>query len=80
MADKTKADWPDSIAATGLALTAYPLGVERGYLSRDEAVARVLTTAIYFDHETADEHEIRTLADKLYRRAALHSPALARLD
>jgi len=25
--------------------------------------------AIYFDAETADEHEIRTLADALYRRA-----------
>ena len=28
--DKTAADWPASIAATGLALAAYPVGVERG--------------------------------------------------
>ena len=28
--DKTAADWPASIAATGLALAAYPIGVERG--------------------------------------------------
>ncbi len=28
--DKTAANWPSSIAATGLALAAYPVGVERG--------------------------------------------------
>ena len=28
--DKTAAGWPASIAATGLALAAYPIGVERG--------------------------------------------------
>jgi hypothetical protein len=28
--DKTAADWPASIAATGLALACYPVGVERG--------------------------------------------------
>src|SRR5437588_12851514 len=29
----------------------------------------VLALATYFDHDTAEEHEIRTLADALYRRA-----------
>jgi hypothetical protein len=29
--DKTAANWPASIAATGLALAAYPVGVERGF-------------------------------------------------
>jgi len=33
-----------SIAAVGFALTAYPIGVERGYISRTQAAARVLTT------------------------------------
>jgi len=28
--DKTKRGWPASIAAVGMALTAYPVGVERG--------------------------------------------------
>ena len=42
--DKTKADWPASIAATGLALAVYPVGVERGFMSRDAAVERTLTT------------------------------------
>jgi hypothetical protein len=33
-----------SIAAVGFALTAYPIGVERGWMSRAEAADRVLTT------------------------------------
>src|SRR3989442_11390930 len=31
--------------------------------------AGMLTAAAYFDRDTAEEHEIRTLADALYRRA-----------
>lgn len=123
VADKTRADWPSSIAATGLALASYPIGVERGFVSRAEAaqtvlktlrffndspqstdpdatgykgfyyhfldmqtgkrawkselstvdtallLAGALTTAVYFDHDSADEEQIRTLADALYRRA-----------
>ena len=33
-----------SVAAVGFALTAYPIGVERGYVTRTEARQRVLTT------------------------------------
>lgn len=120
--DKTAANWPASIAATGLALSAYPVGVERGFISRPAAVERTLATlrffwnspqgpepdatgykgfyyhfldmqtgrrawqcelstvdttfllagaltaGIYFDANTADESEIRTLADALYCR------------
>ena len=121
--DKTAANWPASIAATGLALAAYPVGVERGFVSRAAALERTLTTlrffrnspqrpepgatgyrefcyhfldmqtgrrawqcelstvdsafllsgaltaGIYFDGNSSDEREIRTLADKLYKRA-----------
>ena len=121
--DKNAENWPASIAATGLALACYPVSVERGFMSRAEAVERTLTTlrffwnspqgpepdatgykgfyyhfldmqtgrrawqcelstvdsalllagaltaGIYFDADTADESEIRTLADALYRRA-----------
>lgn len=121
--DKTEPNWPSSIAATGLALAAYPIGVERGFMSRAAAVERTLATlrffwnspqgpepdasgyqgfyyhfldmqtgrrawqcelstvdsafllagaltaGIYFDADTADEQQIRTLADALYRRA-----------
>lgn len=44
--------WPtpsfSSIAAVGFALTAYPVGVERGYVSRAAARDRVLTTLRFF--------------------------------
>jgi len=53
--DTTRADnglapdrWPSapfsSVAAVGFALTAYPIGVERGWIVREQAVARTLTT------------------------------------
>src|SRR5918996_2390849 len=126
VADKTRSEWPASIAATGLALSSYPIGVERAFLSRGQAIkttlatlrflhnseqsfhpdatgykgfyyhfldietgrrawkselstvdsalllAGALTSAIYFDHDSADEQEIRELADTLYRRADWH--------
>jgi len=37
-----------SIAAVGFGLTAYPIGVERGYIKREEARQRVLTTLRFF--------------------------------
>ncbi|MEO5816795.1 MAG: glucoamylase family protein [Gemmatimonadaceae bacterium] len=46
--DKTHPDAPASIAAVGLALTNYPVGVERGFVSRAEAAKRVLTTLNFF--------------------------------
>ncbi len=121
--DNTRDGAPCSITAVGLALAAYTVGVERGYLTRDEAVTRTLTTlgffwngtqgeesdalgykgfyyhflnmqtgrrmwkselstidttfllagalaaAQYFNRETKEEREIRTLASALYRRA-----------
>src|ERR1700683_5298586 len=121
--DKTAPDWPASIAATGLALAAYPVGIERGFMSRTAAVERTLATlrffwnspqgpepdatgyqgfyyhfldlrtgrrawqcelstvdsafllagalaaGMYFAGDAPHEHEIRKLADALYRRA-----------
>lgn len=46
--DKTEANWPASIAATGLALASYPVGVERGFMSRSAAIERTLTTLRFF--------------------------------
>ena len=37
-----------SIAAVGFGLTAYPIGVERGYVTRAEARDRVLATLRFF--------------------------------
>ena len=123
VADSTKEGWPASIAAIGMALAAYPIGVERGLIAREEAIVRtlrklrffamspqgkeadatgykgfyyhflnmqtgrrawqcelstvdsgflfagMLAAAAYFNRESEDEKEIRTLADDLYRRA-----------
>ena len=45
--------WPtpafSSIAAVGFALTAYPIGVERGWITRAQARTRTLTTLRTFD-------------------------------
>ncbi len=43
IADKTQTGSPSSIAAVGLGLTVYIVGVERKFLSRGEAVKRTLT-------------------------------------
>jgi hypothetical protein len=40
--DKNAANWPVSIAATGLALAAYPVAVERGFMSRLAAGRRLV--------------------------------------
>jgi hypothetical protein len=120
--DTTREGSHASITAIGLALACYPVGIERGCISREEAVGRTLTTlrffagseqsrapnatgyrgfyyhfldmdrgrrawsselstidttfliagalaaAIYFDAETPEERELRSLADTLYRR------------
>ena len=46
--DKTAPGWPASIAAVGMALTAWPVGVERGLATRAEAVRRTLATLRFF--------------------------------
>jgi hypothetical protein len=48
--DSTHAGSPASIAAVGLALTAYPVAVERGFMSRAEAAARTLATLRFFQN------------------------------
>ena len=48
VADKTAAGSPASIAAVGLALAAYPIGVERGFIERAEARRQTLATLRFF--------------------------------
>jgi hypothetical protein len=121
--DSTRSGSPCSITATGFALAAYPVGVERGFVTRKDAIKRTLTTLLffwnslqtpdpdatgykgfyyhfldmktgrrvwnselstidstfliagaltaaeYFNRDTKDEHEIRTLAAGIYARA-----------
>jgi hypothetical protein len=46
--DRAPAESFASIAAVGFGLTAYPVGVERGYISRDQARERTLATLRWF--------------------------------
>jgi hypothetical protein len=46
--DNTKQGAPCSIAVVGFALTAYPIAVERGYMTRAEAVRRCLLHLRFF--------------------------------
>jgi len=54
--DNTRQGAHASIAAIGFALTAYPIGVERGFVTRSEAIGRTLTTLRFFrDSEQSEE-------------------------
>lgn len=120
--DTSREGSPCSIAVVGFALSVYPIAVERGWMSRDEAVERsvvalrffrdsdqsgspnatgykgfyyhfldmqsgtrvwrcelsmidtalllagALTARMYFDADTAKEHELREIAKQLYLR------------
>jgi hypothetical protein len=46
--DSTRQGSPCSIAATGFALASYPVGVERGFITRRDAIKRTLTTLRFF--------------------------------
>jgi len=46
--DSTRQGSPCSIAATGFGLASYPVGVERGFITRDEAITRTLLTLRFF--------------------------------
>ncbi len=123
VADKSQPGAPASIAAVGFALAVYPVGVERAWMTRADAIERtlavlrffwtspqgtapdgtghkgfyyhfldmttgrragpcevstvdscfllagMLAAAAFFDRDSEDEQEIRTLAVALYRRA-----------
>jgi hypothetical protein len=46
--DSTRQGAPCSITATGFALASYPVGVERGFITRNDAIKRTLTTLRFF--------------------------------
>ena len=48
--DSTHVGSPTSIAAVGLALAAYPVACERGFMSREEAAARTIVTLRFFQN------------------------------
>lgn len=46
--DKTQQGSPASIAVVGFALAAFPAGVERGFMTREEAIEQTLATQRFF--------------------------------
>ncbi|MGB2870146.1 MAG: glucoamylase family protein [Bacteroidota bacterium] len=49
-----------SVAGAGFALSAYPIGVERGYVARADASRRVLTTVRFFWGLPQNNHPVRS--------------------
>ena len=60
VADSTKDGWPCSIAAVGMALSVYPVGVERGFITREEAVERSLKKLRFFANSEQSESAVAT--------------------
>ena len=56
VADNTREDSPSSIAVVGFALTAYPIAVERKYMTRAEALKRALVTLRFFNDGPQGPH------------------------
>lgn len=48
VADTNRSGSPCSIAVVGFALSCYPIGVERGWMTREEAISRTLATLRFF--------------------------------
>lgn len=55
VADTSHPNAPASIAVVGFALSCYPVGVARGWISRVDAVGRVLTTLRFFQNSPQGE-------------------------
>ena len=51
VADSTWEGSPCSIAAVGFALACYPVAVERGWISRSDALERTLVTLRFFKEQ-----------------------------
>jgi hypothetical protein len=49
VSDTSRKDSPASIAVVGFALSAYPVAVERGWVTRDDAALRTLVTLRFFE-------------------------------
>jgi|GEM_PF-88765 len=58
--DKTSPDSAASTAAVGMALTAYPIGVERGFMERADAAAITLRTLRFFADSEQSEGPVAT--------------------
>ena len=68
VADTTRAGSPSSIAVVGFALSAYPVAVERGWISRVQAVERCLAALRFF----ADSDQTGTAGSTGHRGFYFH--------
>ena len=59
VADKSQPGAPASIAAVGFALAAYPVGVERAWMTRTDAIARTLAVLRFFSTSTQAQGRCR---------------------
>jgi len=57
--DNTREGSHASIAPIGFALTAYTIGVERGFITRVEAIRRTLTTLRFFRDSEQSEQAVK---------------------
>jgi hypothetical protein len=68
--------WPSqpfaSIAAVGFALTVYPIGVERGYITRQQARERTVRTLRFFYHAPQGPQPVGTIGHKGFFYHFLH--------
>ncbi len=60
VADTSRKDSPASIAVVGFALSSYPVAVERGWLTREDAATRTLTTLRFFETSAQGSSEDAT--------------------
>jgi hypothetical protein len=67
VADSTQEGAPASIAAVGLVLAAYPVAVERGFITRAEAVERTLATLRFFQTGRGDAAALAPARRPRYR-------------
>lgn len=56
VADQSGAKSPASIAVTGMALSALPLAVENGWITRAQGAARALAALRFFAHDAQQQH------------------------
>ncbi|MEK4032063.1 glucoamylase family protein [Methylocystis sp. IM3] len=67
IADSSDPGDPCSIAAVGFALSCYPIGVERGWMPRAEAIARTLAALRFFANSEQSHHPDATGYKGFYR-------------
>ena len=80
IADKTQAGSPASIAAVGFALSSYPVGVERGFMRRADAIARTLATLRFFQRQRSERRRRRDRIQRLLLPLSRHGERKAGLE